>query len=78
VARHFSALNLPYWLLLSLAALAPAHAAYLLVRAYRRTTHNQCGECGYDLGDGACCKACAARAPVAGTKSRLQLVRTAT
>ena len=75
VARHFSALNLPYWLLLSLAALAPAHAAYLLVRAYRRTTHNQCGECGYELGDGEICQACAARAMIVGATSRMHPVR---
>jgi hypothetical protein len=75
VARHWTALNLPYWLLLSVAALAPLHGVYLVVRAYRRTTHNQCSECGYDLGDGQICQACAARAMLIGASSRVQLVR---
>jgi hypothetical protein len=77
IARHWNAMNLPYWMMLLLAALAPAHAAYLIVRAHRRTTHNLCGDCGYDLGDGAVCQACAARSAIIGASPRMQLVRPA-
>ena len=76
LARHWMALNLPYWLLLSVALIGPRHAR--LRRAPRATagsTHNQCGECGYDLGDGEICQACAARAVLIGASSRMQLVR---
>ncbi len=73
--RHWMALNLPYWLLLSIALIGPARAFYVALRAHRRTTHTQCGECGYDLGDGERCQACAARAALIGASSRMQLVR---
>jgi hypothetical protein len=75
VARRWSALSLPYWLLLSVTLLAPVHAAYIALRAYRRTTHNQCADCGYDLGDGEICQACAARAMLIGASARVQLLR---
>ena len=75
VARRWTALNLPYWLLLSVALLGPLHAVYCLCRARRRSAHNQCGECGYDLGDGEICQACAARAMILGATSRMHLVR---
>jgi hypothetical protein len=75
VVRRWSALNIPYWLVMSIVSLAPLHGVYLVFRAYRRTTHNQCSECGYDLGDGEICQACAARAVIVGATSRLQLVR---
>ena len=75
VVRRWSALNLPYWLLMSIAMLGPLQGAYLIARAYRRTTHNQCGDCGYDLGDGEICQACAARAAIIGATSRMHLVR---
>jgi len=75
VARRLNTLNLPYWLLLSVALLGPVQGGYLVIRAYRRTSHNQCGECGYDLGDGEICQACAARAALIGASPRMQLVR---
>ena len=75
VLRHLTALNLPYWLLFCLIFLAPAHCVYLIVRGYRRATHNQCSACGYDLGDGEMCQACAARATLIGASSRMHLVR---
>jgi hypothetical protein len=75
VARRWTALNLPYWLLLSIALLGPLHGVYACCRAYRRTTHNQCADCGYDLGDGEICQACAARAMIVGATSRMHLVR---
>jgi hypothetical protein len=73
--RRWTALHLPYWLLLAVAMLGPLHGVYVVARAYRRTTHNQCGDCGYDLGDGEVCQACAARAALIGASSRVQLVR---
>jgi hypothetical protein len=77
VVRRLSAVNLPYWALLALALVGPLHGAYVIARAHRRTTHNQCGECGYDLGDGAVCQACAARTMVVSPTHRMQLVRSA-
>ena len=75
IGRRWTALSLPYWLLLSIGLLGPLHAVYAVYRAYRWTTHNQCGECGYDLGDGEVCQACAARAMIVGASSRMHLVR---
>jgi hypothetical protein len=75
VVRRWSALNLPYWLLMSVALIRPIQGCYLIVRAYRRSAHNQCGDCGYDLGDGEICQACAARAALIGASSRMHLVR---
>jgi len=75
VVRRWSALNVPYWLIMSVALLGPLQGAYLVLRAYRRTTHNQCCECGYDLGDGHVCQACAARAMLIGASGRMHLVR---
>jgi hypothetical protein len=75
VVRHWNAINLPYWMMMLVASLGPAHVMYLVVRAHRRTTHNQCGDCGYDLGDGEICQACAARSAVVGATSRVQFVR---
>ena len=66
VVRHWTALTLPYWLLMSIPALGLARGVYVALRAHRRVTHNQCGDCGYDLGDGAICQACAARARLIG------------
>ena len=74
VARRLTAVNLPYWALLALALLGPLHCAYVIARAHRRTTHNQCGECGYELGDGVVCQACAARAAIVGGPRHLRLV----
>ena len=75
VVRRWSALDLPYWLMWSLALIGPIQGCYLMVRTYRRTSHNQCGDCGYDLGDGETCQACAARAAIIGASSRMHLVR---
>ena len=79
VVRRWSGVNLPYWLLFSAAALAPLHGAYVLVRARRRSARNRCGACGYELGDGATCQACVARAVlIGGASPRVRLVRPAT
>lgn len=75
VVRHWTALNLPYWLLMFVAMLAPLHGLFICIRAHRRVTHNQCGVCGYDLGDGEHCQACAARAMLMGASPRMHLVR---
>jgi len=75
VVRRWSALNIPYWLIVSIFSLGPLQGVYLVLRAHRRTTHNQCGDCGYDLGDGEICQACAARAAIIGATSRMHLVR---
>jgi hypothetical protein len=75
VVRHFTALNLPYWLPLCILLLGPLHCVYVILRGHRRTTHNQCSACGYDLGDGEMCQACAARATLIGASSRMHLVR---
>ena len=74
VPRRMTAVNVPYAMLLLLAALGPMHFGYVAVRARRRTTHNQCAACGYDLGDGHACQACAARAMVIAPARRMQLV----
>ena len=66
VSRHWRSFNIPYWLLTLIAGLAPLHGVYIIVRAHRRATHNQCADCGYDLGDGEMCQACAARATLIG------------
>lgn len=75
VARRLTAANLPYAALLLVAAVGPLNALFVIARAYRRTTHNQCGDCGYELGDGVVCQACAARAMMLGATHRMQLVR---
>lgn len=75
VVRRWSAMNLPYWLLFSLAALGPLRGVCVALRVYRRTTHGQCGDCGYELGDGQVCQACAARAGLIGASSRVRLVQ---
>ncbi len=75
VVRRGSALDLPYWLMLSVAMIGPIQGCYLLGRAFLRTSHNQCGDCGYDLGDGEICQACAARAAIIGASTRMHLVR---
>ena len=78
VVRRWNSLNLPYWLLFAAAAAAPLHALYVLVRARRRNAHNCCGVCGYALGDGATCQACAARAVlIGGASSRVRLIHPA-
>lgn len=77
VPRRLTAVNVPYWALLMLVALGPLQGLYVVVRACRRATHNQCGACGYELGDGVVCQACAARRMVLGPTHRMQLVRPA-
>ena len=77
VARRWSAINLPYWAIFMFAAIGPLHGVYLALRARRRTSHGQCGECGYELGDGQVCQACAARAMLIGGTSHVHIVRPA-
>ena len=66
VVRRWKAINLPYWLLFAVAVAGPLSRVCRAVRAHRRLAHDQCGECGYDLGGGAVCQACAARAQLIG------------
>jgi hypothetical protein len=77
VARRWSAATFPYWLLLLLTGAGPLHGLYVVCRARRRAAHDQCAECGYALGGGTTCQACAARATLIGASPRVRLVRAA-
>jgi hypothetical protein len=76
VQRHWSAMILPYWMLMALGALLPISTVIQVIRARRRLAHGLCETCGYVLVDGAC-HACAARAAVVGLTPRPHLVRPA-
>ena len=75
VVRRWSAMHLPYWAMFLLGAMGPMHGVYIVLRAHRRTTHGQCADCGYELGGGPVCQACAARSLLIGASPRVQLVR---
>jgi hypothetical protein len=77
VPRHWTSVNIPYWFLFALTCAGPLHGIYIVCRAYRRVSHDQCGVCGYELGGGTTCQACAARAALIGASPRVRLVRTA-
>jgi len=74
VQRHWSAIILPYWMLMALGGLLPMMTVIRLIRARRRSAHGLCETCGYVLVDGAC-HACAARASVVGLTPRTHLIR---
>ena len=74
VPRRWTGAHLPYWLLFVITVTGPLHGLFLVCRAYRRATHDCCGVCGYALGGGTTCQACAARAVLIGASPRVRLV----
>jgi hypothetical protein len=77
VPRQWTSINIPYWLLFAVSFTGPLHGLFVACRACRRSAHDQCGACGYALGGGTTCQACAARASLIGASPRVRLVRTA-
>ena len=77
VPRRWTSVSIPYWLLFAVSFSGPLHGVFVACRAYRRARHDQCRACGYELGGGATCQACAARASFIGASPRVRLVRAA-
>jgi hypothetical protein len=75
VARRWSCVILPYWLLFVLAAVLPIQEGFVALRARVRWRHGQCGACGYEVGaDADVCPACAARTAVLGVTPHTHVV----
>jgi hypothetical protein len=74
VNRCWSSVIFPYWMIFGFTALAPLWQSCLLIRRRRWATRDQCADCGYELGGGAACRACAARAVLIGAGPRVQPV----
>ena len=73
VGKRWFNLMTPYWILLLLGLLGPAHEVYVAMRGHRRVNHGQCAVCGYETIGAPECPACAARRQVVGLTPRTHL-----